>query len=78
MECGARGATLNKVEMRSYLASAHEQAMASHSRSLCDIITTPAVEEKIMEQISHADLFEEGSTCVLKCFNVDTPAVIRS
>ena len=44
---GARGATLNELEMRSYSAETHDEAKESHSRLLCDIVTTREVEGKI-------------------------------
>jgi hypothetical protein len=92
MDCGARGATLNKLETHSYQAASGSSrslsgsgrdrslpgnAMVSHSRSLCDIITSPAVEGKILEYISKTGLFESGKPCVLKTFEVVTPSVIR-
>ena len=77
MDCGARGATLNQLEMRSYTAQTQEQEMESHSRSLCDIITSKAVEEKIIESITKIGLFDNGRSCVLKTFEVDMPSVIR-
>ena len=73
MDCGAQGATHNSIDMRSYVALSQEQAIKSHSRELCDIITTPAVEEKLMEHISQTGLLDEGRTCVLKTFNVEMP-----
>jgi len=78
MKCGARGATLTNVEMRSYLATNHEQDMASHSRFLCDIITSSAVEEILIKQIDQTGLFDSGKSCVLKTFDADTPASVRS
>ena len=77
MESGARGATLNSLEMRSYSGLPHEQAMESNSRSLCDVIVTREVEEKILENTSKTGLFEDGKTCVLKAFDVEMPSVIR-
>ena len=77
MENGARGATLNEVEMRSYVAQTQEQIMESHSRSLCDIITSRAVEDKIVEHITQSGLFERGKTCVLKTFDVEMSSAMR-
>lgn len=79
MANGARGATLNALEMRSYSAADHhEQGMVSHSRQLCDIITSPEIEKKILNAIAQSDLLNGKSTCVLQTFNVETPSVIRS
>jgi hypothetical protein len=77
MENGARGATLSQVETRSYVAQTQDQTMESHSRSLCDIITSRAVEEKILEHITQSGLFESGKTCVLKTFDVEMSSVMR-
>jgi len=77
MENGARGATLNSLEMRSFRGDTHEEAMRSHSRSLCDIIVSPEVEKRIMENIGQTGLFSEGKSCVLKSFNIDMPTAIR-
>jgi len=77
MENGARGATFNALEMRSYGDHSHEEAMKSHSRSLCDIIVTSEVEKKIMENIGQTGLFDEGKSCVLKTFNIEMPMAIR-
>jgi len=76
IECGARGATFNHVEMRSYKVT-HEKAMVSKSRQLCDIITTPETEEKIRLSAIKNGLFVEGKTCVLKSFNVEMPTLIH-
>jgi len=77
MQNGARGATLNSLEMRSYRGDTHEEAMKSHSRSLCDIIVSHEVEKRIMENIGQTGLFDEGKTCVLKSFNIEMPTAIR-
>ncbi|MDR2576375.1 MAG: hypothetical protein LBC52_08045 [Treponema sp.] len=77
IESGARGATLNELEMRSYTAETQDEAKESHSRLLCDIVTTRAVEEKIMEQIAKTDLLSGGRHCGLKTFDVEMPSVIR-
>jgi len=76
IENGARGATFNPVEMRSYTASTHEK-MKSNSRHLCDIIATPETEEKIRASAVKKGLFNEGKTCVLKTFNVEMPTIIK-
>ena len=78
MANGARGATLNALEMRSYSASAQEQDMGSHSRQLCDIITSPETEARILNALTQSELFNSKSTCLLKTFSVETPSVIRS
>ena len=77
MENGARGATLNEIEMRSYAARKAEQVMESNSRSLCDIVTSRAVEEKLLEKISGTNLFEAGKSWVLKTYDVELASVIR-
>ncbi|WP_461248354.1 hypothetical protein, partial [Treponema sp. R6D11] len=77
IENGARGATFNPVEMRSFSALAHEKAMESSSRQLCDIITTPETEEKIRASAETNGLFDEGKTCVLKAFNVEMPTIVH-
>ena len=76
MDSGARGATLNSVEMRQYGAS-HAEAKESHSRELCDIITSPAVEKALREQIAGAGVFGGEKTCLLKSFEVEMAPVIR-
>ena len=77
MENGARGATLSEVEMRSYIAKTQEQIMESHSRSLCDIITSRSVEEKVLEHVTQSGLFGKGRTCVLKTFDVELSSAMR-
>jgi hypothetical protein len=77
MENGARGATLNQLEMHSYIAQTQGEAKESHSRLLCDIVTTRAIEEKIMECITQTDLFDSGKHCGLKALDVEMPSVIR-
>ena len=77
MENGARGATLNSLEMRSYASSMGDHSMESHSRSLCDIIVTPTVEEKLLKNLPKTGLFETGRTCVLKTFEVEMHAFNR-
>ena len=77
MENGARGATLNELEMHSYTAETQDEEKESHSRSLCDIVTTQAVEEKIIEHIIKINLFDSGKHCALKTFDVEMPSVIR-
>lgn len=75
---GARGATFNALEMRSYSNFTREQAMESHSRQLCDIITSHYVESMLWKSLNQTDLFAEGTSCVLKTFNVEMPSVVRS
>ena len=77
MENGARGATMNSLEMRTYLHSKEGHSMESHSRSLCDIIVTPTVEEKLLKNLPKTGLFETGRTCVLKTFDVEMHAFNR-
>jgi len=77
IENGARGATFNPIEMRSYSSSANEKAMESKSRQLCDIITTPETEEKIRSSAVTNGLFDEGKTCVLKALNVEMPTIVH-
>ena len=77
MENGARGATLNEVDMRSYAARKAEQVMESRSRSLCDIVTSRAVEEKLLENIRGTNLFDPGKSWVLKTFDVELSPVIQ-
>jgi len=74
---GARGATFNSLEMRSFCDLTHEEAMKSHSRSLCDIIVSTEIEERILESIGKTWLFDKGRSSVLKAFNVEMPSVIR-
>jgi len=78
MDNGARGATLNLLEMRSYSRLEKEQAMESRSRSLCDILVSPAVEEKLRKPVAKTGLFDNGKTCLLKSFNAEVPSTIRS
>jgi hypothetical protein len=80
MENGARGATFNYLEMRSYCSHTgytHEEAMKSHSRSLCDTIVTAEAEKKILENIGKTGLFDKGRSCLLKTFTVEMPKAIR-
>jgi len=77
MENGARGATFNSLEMRSYRGDTPEEAMRSHSRSLCDIIVSHEVEKRILESIGQTGLLDEGKSCVLKSFNVEMSNAIR-
>ncbi|MCL1958648.1 MAG: hypothetical protein FWF68_03520 [Spirochaetes bacterium] len=76
IENGARGATFNHVEMRSYRVT-HGKARESNSRQLCDIITTKETEEKICASAIKKGLFAEGKTCVLKTFNVEMPTIVH-
>jgi len=77
MENGARGATLNELEMRSYTGRKEEQVMESHSRLLCDIVTSRAIEEKLLEKINATNLFNNGKSWVLKTFDAELSSVIR-
>jgi hypothetical protein len=77
MENGARGATNNSLEMRSYSNVAKGQTMESRSRELCDIIVSHDVEEKLHDPLTRAGLFDNEKSSVLKSFNVELPSVIR-
>jgi hypothetical protein len=77
MENGAHGATLNSLEMCSFNDETQEQSMDSRSRSLCDIIISPEVEEKIRKPLTKTGLFKSGSTCLLKALNVEIPSAVR-
>jgi hypothetical protein len=77
IENGARGATFNSLETRSYRSFTREQAKESHSRQLCDIITSREIEEKLRDSLAQTGLFTEGKSCVLKAFNVEIPFIIR-
>jgi len=77
IENGARGATFNPIEMRSYNSDTSAKAMESKSRKFCDIITTPKTEEMIRECAIKNGLFDDGKTCVLKTFNVEMPTIIH-
>jgi hypothetical protein len=73
MENGARGATLNHLEMRSYSVLSQEQAMGSHFREFCDIIIPSALEEKILKSIEETRLLDSGRSCMLKVLSTETP-----
>ncbi|MDR1637696.1 MAG: hypothetical protein LBR93_10205 [Treponema sp.] len=73
MENGARGATLNHLEMRSYSAVAQGQTMESHSREFCDIIIPSDLEEGIMKQIEETGLLDGNRSCMLKVLPAETP-----
>jgi hypothetical protein len=77
MENGARGATLNHLEMRSYSAITRGQTMESHSREFCDIIIPSNLEETIVTHIEQAGLFDSGRTCILKMLYVEKPSSLR-
>jgi hypothetical protein len=76
MENGARGATHNYLERRSYSNLDQEQAMESHSRELCDIIVSHDVVEKLQNALTKTGLFDGKSSCVLKTFNVEMPSAV--
>jgi len=78
MENGARGATLNSLEMRSYSGYAGEHGRESHGRELCDIIISPDVEKKVLEAVSRTGVFGKESSCVLKVFDAEMSPGIRS
>ena len=77
MECGARGATLNYLEMHSCDNLLHGQAKESHSRQLCDIIAPQAVEEKLHERLTQTGFFDSGRSCVIKTFDAEIPATLH-
>jgi hypothetical protein len=77
MENGARGATLNHLEMRSYSALAQGQTRESHSREFCDIIIPSGIEENILTHIEETGLLGGGKTCILKSIPVEKPASLR-
>ncbi|MDR2741629.1 MAG: hypothetical protein LBB98_05685 [Treponema sp.] len=77
MANGARGATLNHIEMRSYRASAQEQTKESHSREFCDIIIPAEIEESLLTHIKETGLFDVGRSCILKVLPVEKPASFR-
>ena len=76
MENGARGATHNYLEMRSYSGLDNEQSMESHSRELCDTIVSHDVVENLQNALTKTGLFDEKSSCVLKTFNVEMPSAV--
>jgi hypothetical protein len=73
MKNGARGATLNHLEMRSYSAALRGQTMESHSREFCDIIIPSDLTENILKHIEEAGLFDSGRSCMLKALPAETP-----
>jgi hypothetical protein len=73
MENGARGATLNHLEMRSYSAAAQGQTMESNFREFCDVIIPSGLTENILKHINETGLFDSGRSCVLKVLPVETP-----
>ncbi|MDR0450424.1 MAG: hypothetical protein LBH26_04080, partial [Treponema sp.] len=73
MENGARGATLNHLEMRSYSAVSQGQTMESHSREFCDIIIPADAEENILKRIRETRLLDSGRSCILKVLSAETP-----
>jgi hypothetical protein len=75
MANGARGATLNHLEMRSY--TAREQTKESHSREFCDIIIPAEIEEGLLARLEETDLFTAGRSCILKTVSVEKPASFR-
>jgi hypothetical protein len=77
MANGARGATLNHLEMYSYNDTVQEQTKESHSREFCDIIIPAEIEETILTHIEETGLFDAGRTCMLKVFSVERPASFR-
>ena len=76
MENGARGATNNHLEVRSYSSISREQAMESNSRELCDIIVSHDVKEKLQNALAQTGFFEKEKSCVLKSFNVEMSSAV--
>jgi hypothetical protein len=76
MENGARGATLNHLEMRSYSAVARGEAMESHSREFCDIIIPADLEESILKRIGETQLLDSSRSCVLKVLPAELPVSV--
>ena len=72
MENGARGATLNALEMRSY-SNLEGQAMESRSRQLCDIITSSEIEGKVLENLEQSGLFNGEKLCVVQTLDAEIP-----
>lgn len=83
MENGARGATMNHLEMRSYIPERGQDSadpsggFESHSRELCDIILPVNLEKKLKDPFGETGLFDKGKTCVLKSFDVEMPVPFR-
>lgn len=79
MANGARGATLNHLEMRSYRAGSQDQFTPpeSHSRELCDIIIPAAIEESVLTHVEKAGLFAVGRSCMLKTLPLENPVSFR-
>jgi hypothetical protein len=77
MDNGARGATLNHLEMRSYSAAVQEQTKESHSREFCDIIIPAEIEENILTRIQETGLFGDEHLCILKVVSVEKPEPFR-
>ncbi|MDR2069935.1 MAG: hypothetical protein LBP81_00755 [Treponema sp.] len=87
MASGARGATLNHLEMRSYRAAAQDQikesrskersSKESHSRELCDIIIPSDIERSILASLEETGLFAAGRSCILKILPLGRPASFR-
>jgi hypothetical protein len=73
MENGARGATINHLEMRSYSDIAQGQTMESHSREFCDIIIPSGLEENIVKHIEETGLLDSERSCILKVLSAETP-----
>jgi hypothetical protein len=77
MDNGARGATLNHLEMRSYSAAAQEQTKESHSREFCDIIIPSEIEENILSRLKETGLFDAEHFCMLKVVSTEKPEPFR-
>jgi hypothetical protein len=77
MANGARGATLNHLEMYSYSDTAQEQTKESHFREFCDIIIPAEIEENIITHIKETGLLDAERTCMLKTFSVEKPSSFR-
>jgi hypothetical protein len=73
MENGARGATLNHLEMRSYSVAVQGQTMESHSREFCDIIIPAGLTENVVKHVEETGLFDNGRSCILKTLPAEMP-----
>jgi len=76
MENGARGATHNYLEMRSYSSFDNEHSMESHSRELCDTIVSHDVMDGLQNALTKTGLFDGKSSCVLKTFDVEMHSAV--
>jgi len=78
MDCGARGATHNELEIRRYgdrerELSTESNSRESNSRELCDIIVSGEVKDKIHNSLEQIGLFDGKKPGTLKTFVVEMP-----